>query len=68
MALFDLEYMGHAYGGAHLTCPHCDAKFDVSWSTEYGDASVGEHDAKCLKCEKPFRFSVWVEYSTCKLP
>lgn len=49
-----------------IKCPYCERGFYVHWNTEYGEASIGEHVARCTnhKCEKKFAFTVYLQYTT----
>lgn len=50
-------------GDAAIQCPQCKQKYDIEWDSEYGDASIGEHEATCLECDKCWTFGVYLRYT-----
>lgn len=41
-----------------FSCPKCSTKFQMSWSTEYGDPLDGTHKCKCPDCLSEFKVIV----------
>jgi uncharacterized C2H2 Zn-finger protein len=58
MSLFHFDYDGEQ----DVTCPHCAAKFHVTWDTDYGDPLIGDHSEECPKCGKLIHFEAVITY------